>query len=257
MVVMVDQQRGTMPPWMVDLDDDLRRGLGTLADWLALSDPWPGRVDLMLLFGGSTPGTWQVAADAVTAGEVGTLMLVGGRGHTTDATFAALGLDHDAPEYREVSEAGLMARWLHETHGIDEFLLETASTNCGDNVTLAEEVAARHGLSPRTVALVQDPTMQRRMDARFRRTWTLGGAIAVNRPGPDSRSAWPGLRWAELVMGEVPRLTDSPSGYGPLGRDYIAHVDVPRDVQVAFEALARARPEWIRPARRSRTDESA
>jgi hypothetical protein len=225
---------------------DLLGHLDTIATWLALTDPWPGRVDLLLLFGGSLPATWQVAVEAVQRGEVGTLMLVGGRGHTTDALLATLGLDPSSPEAGAVSEAEVMARWLMDRHGIDDVLLETRSTNCGDNLSFAEQVADRHGLRPRSVALVQDPTMQRRMDAGFRHTWSLGGAVAVNRPGPDSRDAWPWHRWVDLVLGEVPRLRDDPRGYGPRGRDFISHVDVPGDVEAAHRAVLSAHPAWGR-----------
>jgi hypothetical protein len=224
------------------LTPELLGHLDTIATWLALEDPWPGQVDLMLLFGGSLPATWQIAAEAVKSGQVGTLMLVGGRGHTTDALLATMGRDADSAE----SEAELIADWLRDVHGIQDVILETRSTNCGNNVTFAEQVAARHGLRPRTVALVQDPTMQRRMDARFRRTWSLGGAVAVNRPGPDSRSAWPWRRWVALVLGEVPRLRDNAHGYGPRGRDFIAHVDVPDEVEAAHRALLAAHPDWER-----------
>lgn len=220
--------------------------LDTVAAWLALEDPWPGRVDLVLLFGGSMPPTWEVAVDAVRRGEVGALMLVGGRGHTTASLLAALGHDPADPATRTLTEADLMAEWLAAEHGIDDVLLEQRSTNCGTNVTYAEQVAARHGLHPRTVALVQDPTMQRRMDARFRHTWTLGGAVAVNRPGPDSRGHWPRPQWVSLVMGEVPRLRDDADGYGPRGRGFIAHVDVPAEVEAAHRALVAAHPGWVR-----------
>lgn len=228
------------------IEPELVGHLNTIATWLALEDPWPGRVDLMLLFGGSMPPTWQTAVDAVKAGEVETLMLVGGRGHTTDALLAAMGLDPDSAETSGITEAELMSAWLHQLHGIQDVVLETRSTNCGNNITLAEQVADRHGLRPRTVALVQDPTMQRRMDARFRHTWSLGDAVAINRPGPDSRDAWPRHRWVSLVMGEVPRLRDDADGYGPLGRDFISHVDVPDDVEAAHRALLTAHPEWDR-----------
>ena len=237
---MSHEQTGSQAP-------ELLVHLDTVAGWLALQDPWPGRVDLMLLFGGSLPRTWQVAVDAVERGEVATLMLVGGRGHTTDALLAALDLDPEAAA-NGTTEAEVMAAWLREVHGIEDVLLETRSTNCGNNITFAEQLAERHGLRPRSVALVQDPTMQRRMDARFRHTWSLGGAVAVNRPGPDSRGDWPWHRWVELVLGEVPRLRDDPGGYGPRGRDFIAHVDVPGDVEAAARALLAARPEWARPA---------
>ncbi len=130
----------------VERSSELLEHLDTIATWLALENTWPGRVDLMLLFGGSLPPTWQVAAEAVKAGEVGTLMLVGGRGHTTDALLTAVGLGPDSD------------------------------------------------------------VMQRRMDARFRLTWSLGSAVAINKPGPDCREAWPWDRWVSLVIGEVTRL---------------------------------------------------
>jgi hypothetical protein len=88
--------------------------------------------------------------------------------------------------------------------------------------------------------------MQRRMDARFRHSWSLGGATAVNLPGPDSRASWPWPRWLALVMGEVPRLRDDEHGYGPRGRGFIAHVDVPEEVRAAHDLLLAAHPEWLR-----------
>jgi uncharacterized SAM-binding protein YcdF (DUF218 family) len=161
---------------------------------LALEDPKPDHVDLMLLFGGSLPLGWDQAAAAVHAGRVGTLMLVGGRGHTTDVLSQLVGSDEAG-----ASEAELMAAHLLRAHGIEQVLLERTSTNCGNNVTLARELATRHGLRPRTVALVQDPTMQRRMDAVFR--WVWPDAVPVNRPAPDGRDTWPRDRWISLVVG--------------------------------------------------------
>ena len=214
--------------------------LDTIASWLALEDPEPEHVDLMLLFGGSLPSGWDQAAAAVAAGRVGTLMLVGGRGHTTDVLRGLVG------GWPEAAEADLMAEHLRRTHGIDEVLLERASTNCGDNVTFARDLAIRSGLRPRTVALVQDPTMQRRMDAVFRLVWPE--ATAVNRPAPDGRDTWPRDRWVSLVMGEVPRLRDDEQGYGPLGRGFIAHVEVPDEVEAAHTSLLASYPDWGRRA---------
>jgi uncharacterized SAM-binding protein YcdF (DUF218 family) len=216
------------------------RHLETIASWLALEDPEPDHVDLMLLFGGSLPPGWDRAAAAVHAGRVGTLMLVGGRGHTTDVLSRLVGVDDEAG----TTEAELMAEHLNRAHGIEHVLLERTSTNCGNNVTLARELAHRHGLRPHTVALVQDPTMQRRMDAVFRLVWP--DAVPVNRPAPDGRETWPRDRWLSLVMGEVPRLRDDQHGYGPRGRGFIAHVDVPDEVQVAHASLLDAHPEWGR-----------
>lgn len=38
-------------------------------------------------------------------------------------------------------------------------------------------------------------------------------------------------------MGEVPRLRDDAEGYGPLGKGFIAHVEVPPEVEAAWQTL--------------------
>jgi hypothetical protein len=48
---------------------------------------------------------------------------------------------------------------------------------------------------------------------------------------------WPVDRYVTLLMGEVPRLTDDANGYGPAGRGYTAHVDVPPQVRRAYTHL--------------------
>jgi uncharacterized SAM-binding protein YcdF (DUF218 family) len=211
--------------------------LDTIAGWLALEGPEPDHVDLMLLFGGSLPSGWDQAATALQSGRVGKLVLVGGQGHTTDVLRQLVGAGI------ETVEAEMMAAHLRHQHGIERVPLERASTNCGNNVTLARDLAFHHGLRPRTVALVQEPTMQRRMDAVFRLGWPE--AVPVNRPAPDGRDTWPRARWISLVMGEVPRLRDDAHGYGPRDRGFIAHVDVPDEVEVAHAALLDSHPDWV------------
>lgn len=49
-------------------------------------------------------------------------------------------------------------------------------------------------------------------------------------------------------MGEIPRLTDNIEGYGPKGKDYIAHVDIPIEVEKAFAELKREYAGMIREA---------
>jgi uncharacterized SAM-binding protein YcdF (DUF218 family) len=220
-----------------------RARLEAIASWLRLDDGDPARADVTLLFGGSLPDTWDQAADAVRNGATESLVLVGGVGHTTDALRRVL-RDRALPS-RGSTEADLMATYLRERHGLTGLLLERVSTNCGENVELARDVVTQSGLRPRSVALMQDPTMQRRMDAVARHCWPE--VRLLNRPGPDSRG-WPLERWIALVMGEVPRLRDDVEGYGPRGRGYLAHVDVPDEVERAHAELIRSHPGWGRPA---------
>ena len=48
---------------------------------------------------------------------------------------------------------------------------------------------------------------------------------------------WTVVRYVNLLMGEIPRLTDDENGYGPNGKNFIAHVDVSETVKIAFEEL--------------------
>ncbi|WFO09213.1 hypothetical protein MAY76_13230 [Edwardsiella ictaluri] len=41
-----------------------------------------------------------------------------------------------------------------------------------------------------------------------------------------------------LLLGEIPRLRDDERGYGPRGRDFIAHVTIPDTVEAAFTRVA-------------------
>lgn len=220
-----------------------QENLDLIASWLRLEDDEPAHVDMTLLFGGSLPDAWDSAADAVRRGVTEALVLVGGAGHTTDALRAVLreeGHEADAP-----TEADLMASYLREKHGVTDFLLERESTNCGNNIAFARDLVARRGLNPTLVTLVQDPSMQRRIDAVARHLWPA--VQPINRPGPESRG-WPLERWVALVVGEVPRLRDDVNGYGPRGRGYIAHVEIPDEVKAAHTQLLRAHPDWGRAA---------
>ena len=64
-----------------------------------------------------------------------------------------------------------------------------------------------------------------------------GGALAYE---DEIAGMWPLERYVELLMSEIPRLRDDAQGYGPRGRGFIAHVDVPAAVEEAFDALRAA-----------------
>lgn len=53
----------------------------------------------------------------------------------------------------------------------------------------------------------------------------------------DILGIWDMERYITLLMGEIPRLTDDVNGYGPKGKDFIIHVDIPTEVNEAFLKL--------------------
>jgi len=96
--------------------------------------------------------------------------------------------------------------------------------------------------------------MQRRTLATFARVWRdIGGAenwrswpgfVPVLENGENAavfsgslEGLWAVDRYLSLIIGELPRLRDDASGYGPQGRDFIEHVAIPPEVEIAWRTL--------------------
>lgn len=45
---------------------------------------------------------------------------------------------------------------------------------------------------------------------------------------PAAEGLWSVERYLSLITGELPRLRDDATGYGPCGHDFIVHVDIPQ-----------------------------
>jgi len=207
--------------------------------------------DVAILFGGSILAGADVFASAMREQVASHYMIVGGRGHTTGTLLCAFRERMGWHNVDSSTEAALFDRYLRERHGLAADLLEHESTNCGGNARNAVALLQARRLPHDRLILVQDATMQRRMDAAFRlcvdpatqlisyashqTTVTLTGGLLGYSAPPEGM--WPIGRYITLLMGEVPRLTDDANGYGPAGRGYIAHVEVPAEVRRAFGYL--------------------
>ena len=64
----------------------------------------------------------------------------------------------------------------------------------------------------------------------------------------DVYGMWDIKHYITLLMGEIPRLTDDKDGYGPNGKNYIAHVDIPYEVKKAFLELKQEYKDLVRKA---------
>jgi uncharacterized SAM-binding protein YcdF (DUF218 family) len=211
------------------------------------------QTDLLILFGGSIAYGCDVVGKAISNNIAKNFMIVGGEGHTTESLRREI--HHADPEIITTgkTEADVMSDYLKRKYDIDNILLERNSTNCGNNVTYALDVMKQNGLFPKNVIIVQDATMQRRMDAGFRKylqdsevkvinfasykvsVEVMDGKIVMEPSG--IWGMWDIERYISLLMGEIPRLLDDANGYGPNGKNYIAHVDIPGNVLKAFEEL--------------------
>ncbi|MBL7259874.1 YdcF family protein [Actinoplanes sp. LDG1-01] len=208
---------------------------------------------MAILFGGSILAGGDVLAQAVAANVANHYMIVGGVGHSTDALRDALRQELGWTDLEGRTEAALFDRYLRDRHGIRVDLLEQESTNCGSNVRNALAVLAAARIPHRRILIIQDASMQRRMDAGFRlhapdahivnyaahRTHVTQADGELDYSSPPI-GMWPPARYLSLLMGEIPRLADNESGYGPAGHGFIAHVDIPAAVTSAYDALRAA-----------------
>jgi uncharacterized SAM-binding protein YcdF (DUF218 family) len=231
---------------------DLRAAADRIAVFLAEDDVAgrPPAADLVILAGSAVlAGVGHAVRLAHEAASP--LLIAGGIGHSTADLDAAVAADpelgHLAPPGRP--EAETLGALAVRRYGFpaDRLLIEAASTNTGENAAFGLDLLRRVGLAPRRVALVQDPLMQRRAGATFRHVFGDEAATILSAPpfvprldAPETAAAWTAERYVSLLLGEIPRLRDEPGGYGPRGRGFIAHVDVPGDVEAAY-ALVRGR----------------
>jgi uncharacterized SAM-binding protein YcdF (DUF218 family) len=244
--------------------DDLNRIAAYLArrDLTTLSrTDLPEPADVLVLCGSAVLCAIETAAAALRDGLAARILVSGGIGHSTEHLVRAV---RDHPRYRDVPtasrpEAAVIADLLRRHHGVPESAIRTEeeSTNCGENATLSVDLLMREPATARSVLLVQDPTMQRRTHASFRRALRDSPGVQLRSyapfvpsvPGPDAREVrdpggdvvWSIGRFTALVLGEIQRLSDDEHGYGPRGAGFIDHVDVPGDVLAAHQRLSRTR----------------
>lgn len=219
------------------------------------------QADVMVLFGGSILCGGDVLAGAMREGVARHYAIVGGEGHTTQALRDRMRAWLPGWDTAGLPEARLFAGYLRRRYGLTPDLLECESTNCGNNITNLLALLRARGIAARSFILTQDASMQRRMDAGLRKH--APGAAIVNyaayaaqvvsengelRYARDIPGMWPVARYRSLLMGEIPRLRDDAAGYGPNGRGFIAHVEIPAQVDEAFARLCAAHGDEVRGA---------
>ena len=207
--------------------------------------------DLLILFGGSILEGCKVAGKAMLKGVAKKLMIVGGEGHTTESLRKKVKEECPGIETDNKMEADIMGRYIELKYNINDYYVETNSTNCGNNITYALDLLKQNNIKAENIIIIQDSSMQCRMDAGFKKyapdiniinfaAYKVDVIVKDNKllfEKNDILGMWDIKRYISLLMGEIPRLNDNENGYGPNGTGYIAHVDVPKKVLEAFEYL--------------------
>ncbi len=209
------------------------------------------RADVAVLFGGSILQGGDEFARAVESGAASKYIIVGGAGHTTDALRKRISGECPGIDASSLSEAECFNAYISEKYGVEADLLETESTNCGSNIKNLLELLEREKIPCKSIIMIQDATMQRRMDATLRKRLE-GKCTIINYASYRAtivstlkeliylrpvHGMWSIERYISLLMGEIPRLRDDCNGYGPKGKGFIAHTDIPGAVEKAYSEL--------------------
>lgn len=208
--------------------------------------------------------TVRLAAQTWQRGLWGRILLSGGVGHSTALLRRAVA---SHPIYgpaaaglpdASCTEAGIFAHLLTHCWKVPSaaLLVEDRSTNCGENAAYSAQLLRSENRSP--LVLMQDPTMQQRTHYSFRQFLPQARLIsfapfipqvdAALNPLPFGQSPWSRERYLSLLMGEIPRLRDDKDGYGPKGKGFIPHVDIPQPVLQAYLLLKQELPSSGRAA---------
>lgn len=249
--------------------EQLAHDINRIGAWLAQDDfqgSGPGPeflrdLDAIVLLGNQVIATLTAACALTQRSSSAALVLSGRAGHSTQPLYENL----CDSEYGKLTKQGLILESMAEAEmyavvaqtvfGIPagRILIENRSANSGENCRFSLQMLQQANRRLDSVLILQDPLMQRRSML----TWTreaersnsrarvFSHAVFVPRvePGPDSLLRFPGdqaqgtwtmERFLSIILGEVDRLHDTEDGYGPRGRNFLPHVDIPEAVLESY-----------------------
>lgn len=210
----------------------------------------------MFVFGNDLPYVMEFASEMYQRGLAKDMVLCGGIGHSTEnlrkAVVSSDRYPYSYEDVKNLSEAEIYGRMATDIFGIpkEHLFLDATSTNCGENAVNGLKIFRQMERTGNHLILVQDPMLQMRSRASLEmhredeviisyapfitevtenQTYTAGIA-----------DLWKFERFIELLMGEIPRLKDDANGYGPRGKNFIPHVEIPPEVLEAYERLDEA-----------------
>lgn len=214
---------------------------------------------LLILAGNGLPVLVDHAANLLQKKQIAHLFLVGGVGHATPVlrkNFA----DQGFLFAETLSESEMYRCYLKEKYHFSDaqLLVESHSTNSGENAQFALDKLQKMQLAPQKVLLMNDPILQRRTKATFEKVWgntavefenyvpivpqlerwhDEGPNAVMTFKQPELDNQWPLNYFKSLVLGEIARLHDDEHGYGPKGEGYIKHVEVPKEIWTAYQEI--------------------
>lgn len=214
------------------------------------------KADVVLVFGNSIPYTAELAAKLYNDGLCKKILFSGGVGHSTSILRENARLKYSLPNIEDKSEAFILAE-IAKQYGnvpLEDILIEGESSNSGENASFSLKLLEQQNISYNNVILIQDPLLQLRSFATLQH-YLLGRKMNIlsfspfvpylnedfhfNNPN-DICGIWTLERYIELIIGEIPRLRDDKQGYGPCGKGYIAHIDIPKVIEECYNLILKS-----------------
>lgn len=232
-------------------DAELCADIRCVINFLAVSTASPtvsNTFDAVVLCGSAVLSTIDVALTFLERLPSASLTISGGVGHSTPLLYDAVAASRSAliamsgKNHIDLTEAAIFAQ-IVESQGFPMYRvkLDERSTNCGQNAEESVKILLAFSPPVRSIVVIQDPTMSRRSLHSFEQHCTPHSirVDCATTPVEDLRDLpHPRQRFLSLLLGEIPRLRDDAEGYGPLGKGFITHCDIPRDVLDAHARLS-------------------
>lgn len=198
-------------------------------------------VDALFAFGCDLTEIPELAAQVFHQGLCNILLFSGGVGHATNNlrknAYEKYGIDCENSAEAEIM-AEIAVRFLHVPE--EKVYVEKDSTNSGENAAFSIALLRRNNVPFKSVLLLQDPMLQQRSHLATLKHLDPGCMLfsyAPFIPRAEGIRPWPDERFFELVLREIPRITDNENGYGPKGRNFIVHADIPPEVVQSYKYI--------------------
>lgn len=184
----------------------------------------PEKADIIMVLGSNDTRVAEYAAKLYNEGYASRIIFTGNVGILTKGKFTKT----EAETFADTAEANGVPR--------EVMLLETASTNTGENVRFSREVLEKEGIEVTKLLVVTKPYMERRAYACFMKQWE----------GKELIMASPRLTWREYPNSELGEDVIIPILVGDLQRikvypekGFQIHQEIPENVWSAYEELIR------------------
>ena len=180
------------------------------------------KADLIIVLGSSDTRAAKRGAELYLEGWAPLILFSGGFGRNTKHEF-------------KKSEAEVFADVALEL-GIpkDKILLESKSTNTGDNIIFSKELLSERGVHPKKIILVSKPYMERRIYTIMKKRWpdmdfvVTSPQISFDDYPTDSK---PLDYIVSAIVADIQRIMIYPE------KGFQIPQEIPTEVQEAYEAL--------------------